>query len=239
MPMTLACAQACAEARSCLAAITDSADEFDESICFDRLLLDLDSLRGGAFPGFYPLTGKRDQLVSRLEVAINEMITLGGDGFSLEPLLVRAAGIDQTVARMDPSCRTSSVRCRCVVSLLRVVLAGPSRRGVVALLHVASGLVGPRDDVTDVPDLGPSQGDDGLRELGTSWGAALPDIDGVGLHAQDPSNLLRTSEVSGVLHRATLGPDRVVDLSARRPPLPTENSYSGGIVTRVERANRR
>lgn len=90
MPMSLAYAIALAEARSCLAALADGATDFDESIHFEHLLLDLDSLHGDDAPALHSLTGDRAELLCRLETAVNRMLDLGGDGLSLEILLAQA-----------------------------------------------------------------------------------------------------------------------------------------------------
>ncbi len=89
MPMSLAYAIALAEARSCLAALADTADDFDESVHLEHLLLDLDAMHMD-YPGLYPLDGDRSQLLRRLEVALDRMLDLGGDGLSLELLLAQA-----------------------------------------------------------------------------------------------------------------------------------------------------
>ena len=89
MNAALAYSRALAEARSCLAALADSADTFDESVRFEHLLLDLDRLHPIG-PGLSPTTGTKVELLDRLEAAIDQMIELGGDGLSLELLLASA-----------------------------------------------------------------------------------------------------------------------------------------------------
>ncbi len=89
MPMSLAYAIALAEARSCLAALADGATDFDESIHFEHLLLDLDSLHPNG-PSLHALVGDRAVLARRLEEAVDRMLDLGGDGLSLEILLAQA-----------------------------------------------------------------------------------------------------------------------------------------------------
>ena len=84
--MTLAYAIALAESRSCLAALADSATDFDESVHFEHLLLDLDGLHPNG-PGLSPITGTKAHLLDRLEGAIDQMIDLGGDALPLELLL--------------------------------------------------------------------------------------------------------------------------------------------------------
>ncbi len=65
--MTLAYADALAEARSCLAALADDATDFDESSHFEHLLLDLDRLHPIG-PGLSPTAATK--------------AALGGDGLS-------------------------------------------------------------------------------------------------------------------------------------------------------------
>src|SRR4051794_7298385 len=57
MPLTVAFAIALAEARSCLAALADTATSFDESSHYEHLLLDLDAMHEANLPAHYPLTG--------------------------------------------------------------------------------------------------------------------------------------------------------------------------------------
>lgn len=89
--MTLAYAIALAQARSCLAALADSAADFDESVHFEHLLLDVDRLHPTG-PGLSPMAGTKAELLAMLEGAVEAMIALGGDGLSLELLLVAAFG---------------------------------------------------------------------------------------------------------------------------------------------------
>lgn len=93
--MTLAYALALAQARSCLAALADTAPDFDESIRYEYLLLDLDMLHPIG-PGLAPIAGTKAELLDRLEAAVDQMIELGGDGLSLELLLASAAFNDET-----------------------------------------------------------------------------------------------------------------------------------------------
>lgn len=89
MPMSLTYAIALAEARSCLAALADGATDFDESIHFEHLLLDLDGMHMD-YPGLDLLDGDHSLLLRQLEVAVDRMIDLGGDGLALELLLAEA-----------------------------------------------------------------------------------------------------------------------------------------------------
>jgi len=88
--MTLGYAIALAEARSCLAALADTATDFDESIHFEHLLLDLDTMHPDG-PALYSLVGDRATLLQRLERAVDRMLELAGDGLSLELLLADAS----------------------------------------------------------------------------------------------------------------------------------------------------
>ncbi len=90
--MTFAYAIALAEARSCLAALADTADDIDGSVHLEHLehlLLDLDVIHMD-YPGLDPLDGDRSLLLRRLEAAVDRMIDLGGDGLALELLLAEA-----------------------------------------------------------------------------------------------------------------------------------------------------
>ena len=89
MLMTLAYAAALADARACLTALADGASEIHESNYCERLLIELDGLHPVG-PARSPIRGTKDELLDRLEAAVDQMINLGGDGLSLELLLVRA-----------------------------------------------------------------------------------------------------------------------------------------------------
>lgn len=93
MLMTLAYAIALGEARSCLASLADTAADIDESIHYEHLLLDLDGLHPIG-PGLSPMTAPKAELLDRLEAAVDQMIVLGGDGLSLELLLLAANHIE-------------------------------------------------------------------------------------------------------------------------------------------------
>ena len=87
--MTLAYATALADARACLAALAGAASDFDESVHFEHLLLDLDALHPEV-PGLSPISAGKVELLAQLEAAVDQMIGLGGDGLSLELLLAGA-----------------------------------------------------------------------------------------------------------------------------------------------------
>ena len=89
MPIGLAYVIALAEARSCFAALADAAIDFDESVHFEHLLLDLDALHPCG-PGLSPITGTTECLLYRLETAVDQLIDLGGDPVALEVLLAAA-----------------------------------------------------------------------------------------------------------------------------------------------------
>lgn len=90
MFMTVAYAVALAEARSCLAALADTAPDIDDSIHYEHLLLGLDTLHPIG-PGLSPITGTKADLLDRLEGAVDQMIDLGeGDCLGLELLLAAA-----------------------------------------------------------------------------------------------------------------------------------------------------
>lgn len=88
MVMTLAYAITLAEARSCLAALADTAMDIYESSHYERLLIECDGLHPIG-PALYPIAGTKTELLDRLEAAVDQMRDLGGDGLSLELLLVR------------------------------------------------------------------------------------------------------------------------------------------------------
>ena len=86
--MLLAHAYVLAEARSCLAALTDSAMGFDQSVAYDQLLLRIDWLHGDDTPACEPMPGVgRDELLRRAESAIARLVEFGVDAFSIELLL--------------------------------------------------------------------------------------------------------------------------------------------------------
>ncbi len=91
--MTFAYAVALADARSCLAALADTATDFDTSVHYERLLLTLDLLHPDG-PALYPLSGDRAALLDRFEADVDRLIDLGGDGLRLELLLAAATAWD-------------------------------------------------------------------------------------------------------------------------------------------------
>ena len=86
--MLLAHAYVLAEARSCLAALADSAMGFDQSVAYDQLLLRIDWLHGDDTPACEPMPGVgRDELLRRAEATIERLGKFGIDGLSVELLL--------------------------------------------------------------------------------------------------------------------------------------------------------
>jgi|SRR5665647_1413019 len=81
------CADTLGEARSCLAALADSATDIDQSSHFDRLLIHLDEITGDVGPATSSADGDDADLIGRLESAVNRMIDLGCDALRLELLL--------------------------------------------------------------------------------------------------------------------------------------------------------
>ena len=83
--MTFADAYAIAEARSCIAALADTAATVDTSIAYEHALLHLD---GDYAPSISPLAEiDTDRLLARLEAAVEVLVTYGLDGLSAELLL--------------------------------------------------------------------------------------------------------------------------------------------------------
>lgn len=80
------------ECRSCLAALADAV-EFEESMRYDGLLIDLDEIHHGWFPATEPVRGVPADLRVRLQHGLERLINLGGDALGLELLL---AGLDDS-----------------------------------------------------------------------------------------------------------------------------------------------
>ena len=98
--MLLSHAIALAEARSCLAALADTAVTFEASVEYERVLLQLDWIHGDDVPGLDPsgLTGDRDVLFSIAESAIDELVDYGIDALQIElmlAMLLAARELDQ------------------------------------------------------------------------------------------------------------------------------------------------
>lgn len=95
--MTVGYTIALGEARSCLAALADTAETLDDSIHYEHLLLALDFMHMD-YPGCHPATGTRDELLDRLEAAVDELIARGADGLRMELLLDSAFSSPTSVA---------------------------------------------------------------------------------------------------------------------------------------------
>ena len=99
--MSLAYAIALGQARSCLAALADAALDIYESSHFERLPIELDGLHPVG-PALSPISGTKDELLARLEAAVDQMLDLG-EGEGLELLLDsrRSARAASHVGRND------------------------------------------------------------------------------------------------------------------------------------------
>ena len=88
--MLLAHAVTLAEARSYVAALADNARTFDASVEYEQVLLELDTIHGGAVPPITEvLTDKSDVLYTVAEAAIEELADHGVDALAVELILAR------------------------------------------------------------------------------------------------------------------------------------------------------
>ena len=87
--MLLAHAVTLAEARSYVAALADLTRNFDASVEYERVLLQLDWIHGDEFPGLDTtgLTDDRDVLYAVAESAIEELADHGVDALQVELVL--------------------------------------------------------------------------------------------------------------------------------------------------------
>lgn len=86
--MTFAHALVLVEARSCLAALADTAVTFDASVSYERTLLMLDSVYGDDVPALEsPLGVPVGLLLERVEAAVETLGDFGLDGLRVELLL--------------------------------------------------------------------------------------------------------------------------------------------------------
>jgi len=87
--MLLAHAVTLAEARSYVAALADLTRNFDASVEYERVLLQLDWIHGDEFPGLDTtgLTDDRDVLYAVAESAIEELADHGVDPLQVELVL--------------------------------------------------------------------------------------------------------------------------------------------------------
>jgi hypothetical protein len=91
---------ALAEARSCLAALADTAVTFEASVEYERVLLQLDWIHGDDVPGLDPsgLTDDRNALFSTAESAIEELVDVDVDALQVElvlAMLIAARDLDE------------------------------------------------------------------------------------------------------------------------------------------------
>lgn len=88
--MLLAHAVTLAEARSYVAALADNAVTIDASIEYDRVLLQIDFIHGDLIPAIGPVpvpVTDRDTLFTVAESAIEDLVTHGIDGLTVELVL--------------------------------------------------------------------------------------------------------------------------------------------------------
>ena len=98
--MLVSHAIALAEARSCLAALADTAVTFEASIEYERVLLRLDGIHGDDVPGL-DASGRTDDrtvLYSSAESAIEELVDFAVDALQIElvlAMLIAARELDE------------------------------------------------------------------------------------------------------------------------------------------------
>jgi hypothetical protein len=86
--MLLSHAVLLAEARSYVAALADNAGTFDGSMEYERVLLQLDGLHGGAVPPISEaLTDKRDVLYTVAQATIENLLAHGVEALEVELVL--------------------------------------------------------------------------------------------------------------------------------------------------------
>jgi hypothetical protein len=87
--MLLAHAVTLAEARSYIAALADSAEAFDASVEYERVVLQLDFIHGNDSPALDTtgLTDNRDVLYAVAASAIEALLDYGVDGLQIELVL--------------------------------------------------------------------------------------------------------------------------------------------------------
>jgi len=84
--MTLAYARNLAEARSCLAGLADMS-QYETSIEYEHLLLELDAMHGGHGPATFPVAGSLSELHRRVEARLEDLSDLGADPLRIELIL--------------------------------------------------------------------------------------------------------------------------------------------------------
>jgi hypothetical protein len=100
---------------------------------------------------------------------------------------------------------------------------------IVAPMHRPVGRIRPADNFADVPDRASCQSRDRRRE-GCS-APSLPDVHGVRVYSEHDPDLLRACKIPGVVHSPTIG-GLASSLPVRRQHLPTEISYTTGMISR-------
>lgn len=86
--MLLSHARVVAQARSCLAALADSARTFDASVEYDRVLLEVDAIHGDRTPALYRVPDIDPALLyDAAEAAIEALVGFGVDALQVELLL--------------------------------------------------------------------------------------------------------------------------------------------------------
>jgi hypothetical protein len=98
--MLLSHAIALAEARSCLAALADTAVTFEASVTYERVLLQLDWIHGDDVPGLDAsgLTDDPNVLFPNAESAIEELVDFAVDALQIElvlAILIAARELDE------------------------------------------------------------------------------------------------------------------------------------------------
>jgi hypothetical protein len=83
MKFDLAYLHALGEARSCLAVLSDTAADEDESGHYERLLIALDVVDPDG-PSTWPIFGDRAALLGRLKASVDQLIELGADPMPLD-----------------------------------------------------------------------------------------------------------------------------------------------------------
>lgn len=104
-------------------------------------------------------------------------------------------------------------------SVLRAESASavPPRSRVVALVNGPTRRIRPSNHFTDVPNLAPSQIGNGRRKRLPGQPSSLPDVQGVRLDTEDPTDLLGSGQVLGLFHSPTVGVLLFPGSAARRP----------------------
>jgi hypothetical protein len=94
-------AHALADVRSSLAALADQS-QYDPSIAYEHVLLDLDAMHGGLFPSTYPTTGTPAHLHRRAEARLDALVHHGADPLAIELICARLDDIARSHSRDPP-----------------------------------------------------------------------------------------------------------------------------------------